>query len=98
MPEVGRRAQGHGAGLYAMAGPAFDPDATIALPTASIAATAPGGDRRGHHNQLQAIEHPHEPRRPRSCARSTPLMFDILHLVRSSIDAAHPSSTTCAAS
>ena len=27
----------YGAGLYAMSGPGFDPDATIALPTASIA-------------------------------------------------------------
>ena len=27
----------YGAGLYAMAGPGFDPDATIALPTAKIA-------------------------------------------------------------
>ena len=27
----------YGAGLYAMAGPAFEPDATLALPTAKIA-------------------------------------------------------------
>jgi methylmalonyl-CoA decarboxylase subunit alpha len=27
----------YGAGLYAMAGPGFDPDATLALPTAKIA-------------------------------------------------------------
>ncbi len=27
----------YGAGLYAMSGPGFDPDATLALPTASIA-------------------------------------------------------------
>ena len=27
----------YGAGLYAMAGPAFDPEATIALPSAMIA-------------------------------------------------------------
>jgi len=31
----------YGAGLYAMAGPAFDPDATLALPTASIAVMGP---------------------------------------------------------
>jgi acetyl-CoA carboxylase carboxyltransferase component len=31
----------YGAGLYAMAGPAFEPDATIALPTASIAVMGP---------------------------------------------------------
>jgi acetyl-CoA carboxylase carboxyltransferase component len=31
----------YGAGLYAMCGPAFEPDATIALPTASIAVMGP---------------------------------------------------------
>lgn len=31
----------YGAGLYAMCGPAFDPDATIALPSASIAVMGP---------------------------------------------------------
>jgi acetyl-CoA carboxylase carboxyltransferase component len=31
----------YGAGLYAMAGPGFDPDATIALPTAKIAVMGP---------------------------------------------------------
>jgi acetyl-CoA carboxylase carboxyltransferase component len=31
----------YGAGLYAMAGPAFDPQATIALPTAKIAVMGP---------------------------------------------------------
>ncbi len=31
----------YGAGLYAMCGPAFDPDATLALPTASIAVMGP---------------------------------------------------------
>ncbi len=31
----------YGAGLYAMCGPAFDPDATIALPTAKIAVMGP---------------------------------------------------------
>ena len=32
----------YGAGLYAMAGPGFGPDATLALPTASIAVMGPG--------------------------------------------------------
>jgi acetyl-CoA carboxylase carboxyltransferase component len=32
----------YGAGLYAMCGPAFEPDACIALPTASIAVMGPG--------------------------------------------------------
>ena len=31
----------YGAGLYAMAGPAFDPEATLALPTAKIAVMGP---------------------------------------------------------
>ena len=31
----------YGAGLYAMAGPGFGPDATIALPTARIAVMGP---------------------------------------------------------
>jgi acetyl-CoA carboxylase carboxyltransferase component len=31
----------YGAGLYAMSGPAFEPDATLALPTASIAVMGP---------------------------------------------------------
>ncbi|MBV8162219.1 MAG: acyl-CoA carboxylase subunit beta [Acidimicrobiia bacterium] len=31
----------YGAGLYAMSGPAFDPDATLALPTAKIAVMGP---------------------------------------------------------
>src|SRR5205823_454794 len=31
----------YGAGLYAMAGPGFEPDATIALPTARIAVMGP---------------------------------------------------------
>ena len=32
----------YGAGLYAMAGPGFEPDVTLALPTASIAVMGPG--------------------------------------------------------
>jgi len=47
----------YGAGLYAMAGPAFDPDATIALPTASIAVMGPQAAINAvFYNQLQVIE------------------------------------------
>jgi acetyl-CoA carboxylase carboxyltransferase component len=47
----------YGAGLYAMAGPAFDPDACIALPTASIAVMGPQAAINAvYYNQLQAIE------------------------------------------
>ncbi len=47
----------YGAGLYAMAGPAFEPDATIALPSASIAVMGPQAAINAvFFNQLQAIE------------------------------------------
>jgi acetyl-CoA carboxylase carboxyltransferase component len=47
----------YGAGLYAMAGPAFDPDACIALPSASIAVMGPQAAINAvFYNQLQAIE------------------------------------------
>src|SRR5437763_752911 len=47
----------YGAGLYAMAGPAFDPDACIALPWAKIAAMGPqAAINAGLYNEIQAIE------------------------------------------
>ncbi len=47
----------YGAGLYAMAGPAFDPDCCIALPGASIAVMGPQAAINAvYFNQLQAIE------------------------------------------
>ncbi len=47
----------YGAGLYAMAGPAFDPDCCLALPTASIAVMGPQAAVNAvYYNQLQAIE------------------------------------------
>jgi methylmalonyl-CoA decarboxylase subunit alpha len=47
----------YGAGLYAMAGPAFDPDACIALPTARIAVMGPSAAVNAvFYNQLQGIE------------------------------------------
>jgi acetyl-CoA carboxylase carboxyltransferase component len=47
----------YGAGLYAMCGPAFDPDATIALPSASIAVMGPQAAINAvFFNQLQAID------------------------------------------
>ena len=46
----------YGAGLYAMAGPAFDPDCCLALPTASIAVMGPQAAVNAvYYNQLQAI-------------------------------------------
>ncbi len=47
----------YGAGLYAMAGPAFGPDASIALPSASIAVMGPQAAVNAvFYNQIQAIE------------------------------------------
>ncbi|MCW2983929.1 MAG: acyl-CoA carboxylase subunit beta [Conexibacter sp.] len=49
----------YGAGLYAMAGPAFEPDGCLALPTASIAVMGPQAAINAvYYNQLQAIEDP----------------------------------------
>jgi acetyl-CoA carboxylase carboxyltransferase component len=47
----------YGAGLYAMAGPAYDPDATLALPSAKIAVMGPQAAINAvFYNQVQAIE------------------------------------------
>jgi acetyl-CoA carboxylase carboxyltransferase component len=47
----------YGAGLYAMAGPAFDPDACIALPGARIAVMGPQAAINAvYYNEIQAIE------------------------------------------
>ena len=47
----------YGAGLYAMAGPAFEPDCCIALPSASIAVMGPEAAINAvFFNQIQAID------------------------------------------
>ena len=47
----------YGAGLYAMAGPAYDPDACIALPSAKIAVMGPQAAINAvFYNQVQAID------------------------------------------
>jgi acetyl-CoA carboxylase carboxyltransferase component len=49
----------YGAGLYAMAGPGFEPDATIALPTAKIAVMgADAAVNAVYYNKLAAIGDP----------------------------------------
>jgi acetyl-CoA carboxylase carboxyltransferase component len=54
----------YGAGLYAMAGPGFEPDATIALPTARIAVMGPEPAVNAvFYNKIMAIEDPEERRR-----------------------------------
>jgi acetyl-CoA carboxylase carboxyltransferase component len=47
----------YGAGLYAMSGPAFEPEATLALPTAKIAVMGPGAAVNAvFANKIAAIE------------------------------------------
>jgi acetyl-CoA carboxylase carboxyltransferase component len=52
----------YGAGLYAMAGPGFDPDATIALPSASIAVMGPQAAVNAvYYNRIQALPEAERP-------------------------------------
>lgn len=49
----------YGAGIYAMAGPAYEPDTTIALPSAEIAIMGPEAAINAvFYNKLQAVEDP----------------------------------------
>ncbi len=51
----------YGAGLYAMCGPAFDPDACLALPTAQIAVMGPDPAVNAvFYNKIHAIDDPDE--------------------------------------
>jgi acetyl-CoA carboxylase carboxyltransferase component len=72
----------YGAGLYAMAGPAFDPDACIALPNAKIAVMGPQAAINAvFYNQLQAIEDEDErARRTEELRAEYSEEIDILHL------------------
>ena len=72
----------YGAGLYAMAGPAYEPDACLALPTASIAVMGPQAAINAvFFNQLQAIEDEQErARRTEELRREYAEEIDILHL------------------
>ena len=72
----------YGAGLYAMAGPAFDPDCCLALPTASIAVMGPSAAINAvYYNQLQAIEDAAEREaRTEELRREYAQDIDILHL------------------
>src|SRR5437588_618219 len=72
----------YGAGLYAVASPAFEPDCCLALPTASIAVMGPQAAINAvYYNQLQSIQDPE-----RRAARTEELRaeygadIDILHL------------------
>jgi acetyl-CoA carboxylase carboxyltransferase component len=72
----------YGAGLYAMAGPAFDPDCCLALPSASIAVMGPEAAINAvYYNQLQAIEDPDErAARTEQLRREYAEDIDVLHL------------------
>jgi len=72
----------YGAGLYAMAGPAFEPDATIALPSASIAVMGPQAAINAvFYNQLQAIDDEAErAAKTEELRREYAQDIDILHL------------------
>jgi acetyl-CoA carboxylase carboxyltransferase component len=51
----------YGAGLYAMSGPAFEPEATLALPTAKIAVMGPEAAVNAvFANKIAAIDDPDE--------------------------------------
>lgn len=51
----------YGAGLYAMAGPAFEPDVCLALPTAQIAVMGPEAAVNAvYSNKISSIEDPQE--------------------------------------
>ena len=72
----------YGAGLYAMAGPAYEPDACLALPTASIAVMGPQAAVNAvFYNELQSIEDPGERAvRTEELRRQYAQDIDILHL------------------
>ena len=72
----------YGAGLYAMAGPGFDPDATLALPTAKIAVMgAEAAVNAVYAGKLAEIADAGARRpRPSGCAATTSADIDILRL------------------
>jgi propionyl-CoA carboxylase beta subunit len=72
----------YGAGLYAMAGPAFDPDCCIALPTASIAVMGPQAAVNAvYYNQLAAIDDESQrAQRTEQLRREYAEDIDVLHL------------------
>jgi methylmalonyl-CoA decarboxylase subunit alpha len=77
----------YGAGLYAMAGPGFDPDATIALPTARIAVMGPEPAVNAvFYNKIQEIEDPRERERfVVEKRREFEEDIDILHLASENV-------------
>jgi acetyl-CoA carboxylase carboxyltransferase component len=82
---VARKA--YGAGLYAMAGPGFEPDATIALPTARIAVMGPEPAVNAvFYNKIQAIQDAAERERfVEEKRRLYEADIDILHLASENV-------------
>ncbi|MFN2389777.1 MAG: acyl-CoA carboxylase subunit beta [Actinomycetota bacterium] len=77
----------YGAGLYAMAGPGFEPDATIALPSARIAVMGPEPAVNAvFYNKIQEISDPEE--RARFIAEKRKAYeedIDIVHLASENV-------------
>ena len=68
----------YGAGLYAMAGPGFEPDATIALPTAKIAVMgAEAAVNAVYFNKLASDRRPRRPGGGDTLAAQRPTTRDI---------------------
>jgi methylmalonyl-CoA decarboxylase subunit alpha len=86
----------YGAGLYAMAGPAFEPDCCIALPSAQIAVMGPEAAINAvFYNQIQAIDDAAERARfVEEKRREYSEDIDILHLASELVvDAVIPAET-----
>jgi acetyl-CoA carboxylase carboxyltransferase component len=77
----------YGAGLYAMAGPGFEPDATIALPSARIAVMGPEPAVNAvYFNKIQAIQDPDERARFVAAKRAEyDRDIDLLHLASENV-------------
>ena len=85
----------YGAGLYAMCGPAFDPDACIALPQAAIAVMGPDAAVNAvYYNKIQAYPEGEERRRYVDTLRTEYRASIDIHKLASDlvIDAIVPSS------
>jgi acetyl-CoA carboxylase carboxyltransferase component len=72
----------YGAGLYAMAGPGFEPDATLALPTAKIAVMgAEAAVNAVYYNKLAAIaDHDEKERQTQQLRDAYEADIDVLRL------------------
>ena len=88
----------YGAGLYAMAGPAFDPDCCLALPGAHVAVMGPQAAVNAvYFNELAAIPDGEErAARTAELRREYAADIDILHLASELVVDAVVSPSACA--